>query len=81
MSTPVEKALRLIAQELKSVRAQQAKILRELSTLGGNMNGMRVALSEREKDFEHRHADLEQQGQRTHDRLTRVERTLKLRTA
>lgn len=81
MNTPVEQALRLIASELKAVRVSQGKIMRDLKTLGGNMSGMQVALSEREKDFSDRYEQLQQKDQRNHERLTRVERALKLRTA
>lgn len=95
MSTPNEKALRLIAAELKGMRAElkatrttQGRILAMLTELGGHVKGMQVALGERERDFEAKYEELGQRAQTTHERVVsidkrveRVERAVKLRPA
>lgn len=95
MNTPNEKALRLIAAELKAMRIElkatrstQGRILAMLTELGGNVKGLQVALSEREHDFEAKHEELGQRAQTTHERVVsidrrveRVERAVKLRPA
>lgn len=80
-STPTEKSLRLILQELKSTRIVQGKLVAEVRELSKNMAGMQVALSERERDISARYDELGQRAQNAHDRLTKVERALKLRSA
>lgn len=79
--TPTDKALRLVLQELKATRGLQGKLVAEVRELSKNMKGLQVALSERESDFAKRYDDLGQRAQSTHDRLTIVERRLKLRSA